>query len=147
MKGRAVIPRVNMSGGQGRAAFLKARNKCKSRSISVQTAKRQTLFFSGWVLLEKDTSTFRYKSREVLRYLAGSLGQGMARKVLGLRAALLVSGAVRLVHPRTERIPLSRAMLSRKRRNPRKKKFLTRNRFHLFILVFVFFYFLTIQIK
>ena len=35
----------------------------------------------------------------ILRYLAGSLGGGMAGKIVELRAALLVSGAVRLVHP------------------------------------------------
>ena len=39
----------------------------------------------------------------ILRYLAGSLGQGMAGKIVELRAALLVSGAVRLIHPGTER--------------------------------------------
>ena len=32
----------------------------------------------------------------ILRHLAGSLGQGMAGKIVELRAALLVSGAVRL---------------------------------------------------
>ena len=49
------------------------------------------------------------------RYLAGSLGQGMAGKIVELRAALLVSGAVRLIHPGTERKALIRAMPSSKR--------------------------------
>ena len=39
------------------------------------------------------------------------------------RAALLISGAVRLVHPGTERKALIRAMPSSKRRNPLKKIF------------------------
>ena len=47
--------------------------------------------------------------------IAGSLGQGMAGKIVELRAALLVSGAVRLIHPGTERKALIRAMPSSKR--------------------------------
>ena len=47
--------------------------------------------------------------------IAGSLGQGMAGKIVELRAALLVSGAVRLIHPGTERKALIQAMPSSKR--------------------------------
>ena len=57
----------------------------------------------------------------ILRYLAGSLLGGVARKIVELRAALLVSGAVRLIHPGTERKALIRVMPSSKRRNPLKK--------------------------
>ena len=75
----------------------------------------------------------------ILRYLAGSLGQGMAGKIVELRAVLLVSGAVRLVHPGTERKALIRAMPSRERGNPLKIAFLAQNRFHLSISWCLFF--------
>ena len=45
----------------------------------------------------------------------------MAGKIVELRAALLVSGAVRLIYPGTQRKALIRAMPSIKRRNPLKK--------------------------
>ena len=52
----------------------------------------------------------------ILRYLSGgSLGGEMAGKIVELRAALLVQGAVRLVHPGTERKAHIRAMPSSKR--------------------------------
>ena len=60
----------------------------------------------------------------ILRYLAGSLGQGMAGKIVELRAVLLFSGAVCLVHSGTERKALIRAMPSSKRRNLLKQMFL-----------------------
>ena len=71
--------------------------------------------------------------------IAGSLGQGMAGKIVELRAALLVSGAVRLVNPGTERKALIRAMPSRERVNPLKIAFLAQNRFHPFISSCLFF--------
>ena len=54
-------------------------------------------------------------TREDLRYLSGSFGGEMAGKIVELRAALLVQGAVRLVHPGTERKAHIRAMPSSKR--------------------------------
>ena len=63
----------------------------------------------------------------------GSLGQAiMAGKIVELRAALLVSDAVCLVHPWIVRKYLIRAMPSRERGNPLKIAFLAQNRFHLF---------------
>ena len=47
--------------------------------------------------------------------IAGSLGGEMAGKIVELRAALLVQGAVRLVHPEIERKAHIRAMPSSKR--------------------------------
>ena len=55
----------------------------------------------------------------------------MAGKIVELRAALLVPGAVRLVHPGIVRKSLIRAMPSRKRGNPLKIAFLAQGRFHL----------------
>ena len=47
----------------------------------------------------------------------------MAEKIVELRAVLLVSGSVRLVHPGTERKALIRATPSRERGNPLKIAF------------------------
>ena len=66
-------------------------------------------------------------------------GGGMAGKIVELRAALLVSGAVYLVHPGAERKALIRAMPSRERGNPLKVAFLAQNRFHLSISWCLFF--------
>ena len=68
----------------------------------------------------------------ILRYLSGSLGGGMAGKIVELRAALLLSGAVRLVHPWNSRKSLIRATPPSERRNPLKIAFLAQDRFHLF---------------
>ena len=39
------------------------------------------------------------RTGRILRYLSGSLGGGMAGKIVELRAALLAQGAMCLVHP------------------------------------------------
>ena len=67
----------------------------------------------------------------------------MAGKIVELRAALLVQGAVRLVHPGTERKAHIRAMPSSKRRFRKKQRFWREIDFFLYF-DFFFFYFLTI---
>ena len=104
-------------------------------SAKMYCGRRPPTPIRDFILDKNRVRASSYSSRttgRILRYLAGSLGQGMAGKIVELRAVLLFSGAVCLVHSGTERKALIRATPSRERGNPLKIAFLAQNRFHLF---------------